>query len=201
MISDSGNSYSQLWSCSEEFIYGFTQRNKNNFSQLKIKCKKTKGHCGRESVTQRSDCVWITELRVDFFFPFLGSFFVYCWTLAGSPCCYLELVESRRCAADRRLHGFILSCHNYTGSNGLQGAAVGSQQPQWVQTLFMSTKLTPHNRVSCFKRHKERLIRTRISKPTTEQHDRSITHLKTVLKCSENQQIQHFFKLVIRHKA
>lgn len=42
MISDSGNSYSQLWSCSEEFIYGFTQRNKNNFSQLKIKCKKTK---------------------------------------------------------------------------------------------------------------------------------------------------------------
>lgn len=200
MISDSGNSYSQLWRCSEEFIYGFTQRNKNNFSQLKIKCKKTKRTLWKRVgyVTQRL-CL---NHRAEgwFFFPFLGSFFVYCWTLAGSPCCYLELVESRRCAADRRLHGFILSCHNYTGSNGLQGAAVGSQQPQWVQTLFMSTKLTPHNRISCFKRHKERLIRTRISKPTTEQHDGSITHLKTVLKCSENQQIQHF-KLVIRHKA
>lgn len=43
---------------------------------------------------------------------------------------------------------------------------------------------------------KERLIRMRISKPTTRQHDGPITHLKTVLKCSENQRIQYFFQVI-----
>lgn len=67
MISDSGNSYSQLSCCSDEFIYGFTQKNKNNFSQLKIKYSKNKRTLWERVGYITQHCVWITELRVDFF--------------------------------------------------------------------------------------------------------------------------------------
>lgn len=98
------------------YLWIHPKKNKNNFSHLKINCEKNpKGRCGRESVTQHSNCVWITKLR-RFFFPiswiFLclplhtGSLFLSL-SVAGwvtALCCWSQATGLHLQLS--RLHGF-----------------------------------------------------------------------------------------------